>query len=464
MITDGLLIYYVRTNGINGNVSYRQLNKFQNIDDIDNASSVDIADEDIAVSNKAAATNGRNRETLDDAYTGYKKTIGTFDTLVTCRDYMNKIYMMTETGASSQPLVSNINVTDVRNDINRSYQIATFNSQGPATETIAACGTDGEELINSFDLVLYPFKALTGLNTINEYKQSFAYSDTNLTDIKTNLDENKTLAHNLMSPNSTDIACVKNMLKLRTTISTFNKVGFIEEKSILSNVYKNIYATFNMRKLDFGEEIPTDAILDCIKKADSRIKDVYSDGPVLCTEVQLVNGSSFKLDFTTGTDNAGINDISNWTPAHKALYNKLVLRNILAGRIPMWNYDSRFKMELGESNYPQSSTSPIAPIYEKTGDMREEGGETVITSIKATYEPVLELAEEGSSAIKPFDLKSNEVVKFRAPNFKTTQTYSAYINYFYDSGTKTTENNANIPATMQLLSIYLSGDDNNNSG
>ena len=81
IIEDGLEIRYTRTHGINGNISARTLSKIE----IDNA-------ENFSVTNASATNTGRNKETLTDAYNNYKKTIGTFDTLVTCRDYMNYIF------------------------------------------------------------------------------------------------------------------------------------------------------------------------------------------------------------------------------------------------------------------------------------------------------------------------------------------------------------------------------------
>jgi hypothetical protein len=43
---------------------------------------------------------------------------------------MNKIYQLTESDIDTTPLVSNVIVSDIRDDINRSTPICTFNEYG----------------------------------------------------------------------------------------------------------------------------------------------------------------------------------------------------------------------------------------------------------------------------------------------------------------------------------------------
>ena len=133
LMEDGIRIKYIRTNGLNGNISAKTLSKLEkpaiwataDTDLIKNLSA-----EAFAVSNASACNNGADPESLNAAYNNYKRTIGTFDTLVTCRDYMNKIYQMTESDINTTPLVSNIIVSDIRDDINRSTPVCTFNEYG----------------------------------------------------------------------------------------------------------------------------------------------------------------------------------------------------------------------------------------------------------------------------------------------------------------------------------------------
>ena len=146
IIEDGLKIRYLRTNGANGNVSVNTLCKMEapaswsaEIDGSTAASeSPDYYNVDnYTVTNIAASTNGGNLETINDAYNGFKKTIGTFDTLVTCRDYMNRIYQMTVDDSSSTNLVSNVVVSDIRDDINKAITLCTFTERGIEYKTMA---------------------------------------------------------------------------------------------------------------------------------------------------------------------------------------------------------------------------------------------------------------------------------------------------------------------------------------
>ena len=125
LFNEGIFIYYTRTNGINGNISAKTLTQIE-LPTSGNWGSV--SSESFSVENNLSATSGRDIETIKQAYQSFKKTIGTFETLVTCRDYMNKIYSMTD--SQNKPLVSNILVTDIRNDLNHAVTICSCNDAG----------------------------------------------------------------------------------------------------------------------------------------------------------------------------------------------------------------------------------------------------------------------------------------------------------------------------------------------
>jgi hypothetical protein len=132
--------------------------------------------------------------------------------------------------------------------------------------------------------MIYPFNTIYGLNNKTEFQKSFKYDTNNLPEVLSNLEESKTLAHNFVSPKQTEVACIKNYYKLRAKINTVRKVGVIEQASILSNVYSKLFENFNMRQLDFGEEIPYDTLLSVMESADNRIKNVSLDEPEITTK------------------------------------------------------------------------------------------------------------------------------------------------------------------------------------
>lgn len=73
--------------------------------------------ENVKIENIYASSGHKNKETIDEAYTNYKRTVGTFRTLITLRDYLN--FILTE----GEELCSNGFVTDRTNDPQLSYQI-----------------------------------------------------------------------------------------------------------------------------------------------------------------------------------------------------------------------------------------------------------------------------------------------------------------------------------------------------
>jgi len=119
IIDAGLGVDYIVTQGETGNVAAKELISIKKRtveDDIDNAN--------IRVVNLSAASSGANPETIDQSFNGFKKIVGTFDTLVACRDYANAIYNMLK--GSGTPYVSNVQVADRRTDINYACDVITY--------------------------------------------------------------------------------------------------------------------------------------------------------------------------------------------------------------------------------------------------------------------------------------------------------------------------------------------------
>ena len=409
LIEDGLKIEYIRTSGISGNVSARTLSKVALAEAIEtkqsdeNGDPVKISADDLIAVNTQATTNGANPETINAAYNNYKKIIGTFDTLVTCRDYMNKIYNLYNE-ETNVPIVSNVIVSDIRDDINRAHVLCSFNEYGITYIDRANTSAVGDT-INNFELLLYPFKTVYGVNNSSEYESSFKIDKTVVDPlIKPGIEEAKTISHEIKTPKDTEIACIKNYLKLNARITTTYKVNVIEEESILKNIYTNIYKNFNMRQMDFGEDIPYDSILSCIEEADERIKNVSLDEPIIYTKGMLVDGYEFDCA------SAGISAETS-TGAKKA-YNKLLLRNVLAGRVPLFKYNTDFKSGLNES------------LVDGKAFILPADPDKKITSVSSQC-----IIDTSGATNDHITLTENEVIQFRAPNFITEITYPAFVHY-----------------------------------
>ena len=370
LIQTGLMIQFIRTKGASGNIATGTLKTLEkplswsaSTAQSDTVSSAEIVEgaasaaadwQDVTlytVTNIAAARDGKDPETIDEAYWGFQKTIGTFDTLVTCRDYMNKIYQMTKSSLSSDPLVSNIIVSDIRDDINRAYSISTLTDRGQEYSYETHKDDLGQPKINYFDLVLYPFVATNGLNTQSEYEASFTYTDRHTAEIIEKLQESKTIAHNFVYPTADEIACIKIYFQLSARLNTTSKVTALEAAEIELAAHRALYKDFNSHNMTFGDELPFDLILKTLTNADSKIKNVSLDDPKLYVSICTVSGKEFPL-----TGDYVYTKQSEAEQARK-YYLDLVLRNVLAGKISLLEYDTTFTPRLDCVTYPASSAN-----------------------------------------------------------------------------------------------------------
>jgi hypothetical protein len=625
LINDGLFIYYTRTSGANGNISARTLTQFElpSSDGWDKVSA-----ESFSVENAFSATTGANIETIDQAYNNFKKTVGTFETLVTCRDYMNKIYNMVD-DATGKYLVSNALVTDIRTDLNRAVTICSCDDAGifyketplintkttqiietindtktidtevvslankPVfnpnrsvngsnwflgsefgmplakadfidenyrsnfsantngtvkaedgfwwiiqggsafrfktvlpVETVASevvtpvrtitNSTETTLAIDHFDLVIYPFKSYNQIrNNVKDiqaaYDRSFEYSSN--AKIKNILDQSdvKTIAHNLIAPRRHDIVSINNYLRLNAIIGTTTKIT-VEEGALLIDKIKIALANaFNMRELDFGDEIPFDSILSVIENADTRINVVSLAEPALYTTYSVYEGqdsannpilreyavasdwlteayasTSDRFEHTNATS---VEDHTFNKAEAKKIYNRLAVRNVLAGRVPLFKYNTTFHTSFSDGAYrvteeitkdslPESLRKNVDPtsenptginpfipneenpftihvvdgitytgqwssdktIYTKTF-VPDEYSDNVVTKnaddddnyteLETKCEIFVDRNVDGTptGAISNITLADGEFIKFRAPNFVTDKTYPAYVNY-----------------------------------
>lgn len=589
LFNEGLFIYYARTSGINGNISPKTLTKIELPSTGDWSK---VSTESFSVENIFSATSGSNIETIKQAYNNFKKTIGTFETLVTCRDYMNKIYSITVQG---KPIVSNILVTDIRNDLNSAITICSCDGAGiyykerPVIDTTAestevrvrnnrpyygisdnynnkqwyidlggsavALGdlvnimpvftpaggfmydiegtveesTDGfwvisqtdqgvtktfktcfpvsstqavveNPRISHFDLVLYPFKTynqikndLTGIvsNVRKVYDSSFDYTASKeIKDTITGIieDETKTIAHEFITPKPGDIVSINNYLRLNAHVATNFKITEEEGNTIKQRIKIALANAFNMRELDFGEEIPFESIVEVIEKADPKIKMVSLNEPALYTTFSVyagtdASGNAKLAEYAVASSGFTDEDAKatgrfETTPEGVFLtfdtkqarehYNRLAVRNLFAGRIPLFNYNNTFNTDFSECAYQVTKEvnseetdykdisdkfNVIAPgqqyavytddtgtIYTKQEDtykktyIPDDIKYSVVTSVNDM--PIVKLATEckllidkETASVEDVVLAEGEHIRFRAPNFTTIKTYPAYVNY-----------------------------------
>lgn len=414
IIGDGLSIKYLITAGESGNIAPRS---FTTVTRAPLPVSDNIKDADIIVYNSASAKSGQDPETLNEAYLGFKKRIGTFDTLVTCRDYANAIYNLMDIYGDAY--VSNVQVGDRRTDLNYSCELVTANSSGSQTKSSVTTDPEGHPLISPYELCIYALNPITNfshtaVDDTNGYNNSYntiTDDDSYYNLMDSLLLDYKTMIHQYKKLHPSDIAYIQNLFRLDATINTTHKVNILEQTDILINVNNALIKNYNPRNLSFGSEIAFDELIEVMERSDSRIKSISLQEPEQVSKIIYVdNSESYLFD----EDNNAVD-----------AFKFIVAKNILSGRIEAFKYDRTFNYD-----YEQTNARKYLDIC---------------MAITECNLPEISAAESSESPeTKEIILNANEAVQFLAPALHTEVTYPYGINYYLklinknyiDSGTE----------------------------
>lgn len=434
IIGDGLTIYYTITDGVRGNISANELTSISNNSKFDIENSNDTASvENFYVTNPTSTNNGADKETIDEAYNSYKKTTCTFDTLVTCRDYANYIYNMQND--KSNYLVSNCQVADRRNDVNYNTPVVTFdlfNGQYVKNFAKRIVYTDNalatmDITITPFDLCLYPLNTIDVSYTREAYLNSFRpLLGTDLTVIRNELENDesvKSISHNYKNIDENAIYCIKNYYTLYAKIATHSKVNKTEQEDIIRNVYSALYKNFNARKVDYGYDIPYDELLEVIENADSRIKNVNLAEPDILTRARPLSLDSARQDETLNIEELEPRFDYPETGVWNAFTDVLV-KNILAGKIPLFEKDNSFDFKYGQSQIQivkQKGEATLSPVTVP-----------VIKDIESMTTK-FELPKASLVSATGYKLKKNEIIKFITNSYATDKQLSYGVLYYLKS-------------------------------
>ena len=420
IIGNGLLVRYIVTDGYAGNIGAKTLTQVMRAskpegDELDDAT--------ITVINSSAASNGADPETIEESYSGFKKLVGTLDTLVTCRDYAARICELLD--ANGYPMVSNAIVSDRRTDINYSSQLYTYNDLGkhcvvkPCVKYLneGAATSNVPDSLSANELCMYAYKPmlskgyLNAFSADNGYQASYkAYTELNSAEcdqIIQSLESAKAMSHDYRQLSGDDILAVQIKVAIQAVVSTYTKVSEIEAHEIKLNVLDALVNKYNLHNLTPGFEIPFDDIYDTILYADPRIKSVSLSEPIQTPEISMYS-------------NGGLSD----DVAKDKAMAFLVVKNIISGRISAFSFDDRFDYEYSYKdatvfeNIQYVTTCPNIVIARKDGNLNENF---------------------------VYELRDNEVIQFIAPKLNTTVTYPYGVVY----SLKLIEGNTCIPKNAE---------------
>lgn len=327
LIGNGLIVKYIVSNGNEGNITSNFLDRFFQDYTADINGQSKLLDQSlIRISNSSASDNGYDPESIDDAFTNYRRTAGTFETLVTLRDYMNAIY--------NSELVSNAVVCDRLNDVQSSYTIVTSEEYGSGKEIVTVTTSAGqykgfarldtayetmpqecpantfytwsggsmtpvtqltgndltkyyylleetEKELNAFDLRMYLLHTPGVIDSLEDYESTFELEPSKgavQKNVIGYINEQKCIQHDFKSiiPN---VPCLfKNYFQLKIKIIPYQKIEDATAKdNLISNINASLFKTINSGKLNFGEEPSYEIIYDAILSADERIKVLILD-------------------------------------------------------------------------------------------------------------------------------------------------------------------------------------------
>lgn len=294
LIDSGINIFYIVSNGSQGNVPTGVLNtlKETTLNCVTNTGATEaVSTENIYVSNTGTISFGKNPETINEAYRNYKKKIGTFDTLVTLRDYNNAIYNTEQ--------VSNVVVSDRTNDIQNSYKVMTtgsdLNNYEIVEEEKDSIEINGKTIsipkMEPFDLKIYAMQYSSVNSSKQEYDKSFEmYVDTDPNELGSKLwtltqllNQNKCISHDFNSLDKNKMCLLRNKYTIKCKIIPTMVLTALQQSSVKQNISQALYSNFNARNVDFGSELDYELLQKTVQNADNRIKTVILDTPNMDT-------------------------------------------------------------------------------------------------------------------------------------------------------------------------------------
>ena len=403
-----LNIKYIASSGVKGNLKANTMTSFLN--DIvwkynnyaESSNSNVVINDSIRIIQSAPTLNGKDPETLDEAYNNYKRTIGTFDTLITARDYENYIYNIEY---NKEPLVSNVVIGDRTSDVNVSNYVKSWNPSCEESNLIVLNNKNGKPQLDAFSVTLY------ALNNSNVYNETFdPNTDFTIAGIIRDLiDDIKVINHDFINPSeyqtleSTILYLAKNLVSLNGQVLTYSKVSAAEASEIENNIQIALQQQYNSRMLDFGDSLDYDALIKAIQDSDARIKTVVLNVPSYQISKTGVTRSGEAAEYT---DKAFFN-------AYEKLY--IVARMILAGKTQLYKFDDSFDYDFGKS------------------DIIINGSDAYINSTirKISTNLDVDLIPDSAKREYLYTLDPNESIQLYSPNLIADPVYSAYVKYIF---------------------------------
>jgi len=447
IIGNGINIHYVQTAGTDGNVRKNFIRQFfsdpviiRKIGSSMLEQETDLTTDNIYITNEDAAVNGRNPETISEAYQNYERVKTTFETLVSTKDYTD--FLITNKD------VSNCVVCDRYDDVQSAYTVLTEidgePQQIPHTKThmkeyqvAGSASLDGgkswlsnnvlvkyeseEPEMTAFDLRVYGLRYVDGFTDYKSFSRSFDILDSRIhNSIDSSTASVKCLAHDYKPFEADRIILLKNRYPIVARVVSPYKLTLAQQDEILSRIKLNLFNLLNSRAIKFGEEVDYNEVYNTILKSDPRVSAVileeivyetyavYFSSSTQSFELMRIDSKSVPPDSTKEEERARLKSL--WNDFRTEVYT----RSVLSGNTPLFVPDSVFVYSLAHEQA-------------QNGDLTYEV-ETMSTSVN------IPLTYNGLHTLTSRELKDNDVITLTSPNLIMDKRYANYVQYVTNIG------------------------------
>ena len=475
LIQEGIYITYIDTNGVEGNIATNILNKFyNNLVVIDGEDYITLGTNDVSVNNYVVGAFGANPESIEDAYINYKKVVGTFDTLITLRDYINVIKrssyvsnavvsdrtsdvqvaykIMSKTNSLDTELVEleNKQPYDVIAELvdnefrvkdyiykpdpklnyydtitNKCYRAILKTKKNPNTlvETIEHQYIESDPIespaLTAFELKSYILSATAIMKSATDYNTTFELNtDSSIQSVvEAELNDYKCVQHTFVDLLPNKICIIKNKYPINCKIIPQYALTVAQRDEILANIQQALYNGLNSSKIEFGEEVAYDMIYNLILEADARIKAIALEPLVYTSYVVYLKPSSA---------DSSVYDLVEENLSE--YITKLDNATNLTYKIDWDNIINQFRTEIYAKSVLAGKTQFFIPdtTFNYTLEQNYCLAESNIGHIKTSLDIPLDASVDWQ-----YTLKENEALQAFAPNLIETESFSTNVKFEY---------------------------------
>ena len=449
----GIQIKYIQTDGAGGNCRSAHISQFYNSFSItvDN-NPLSISDSTLVL-NVGPMLNGANPEKIEDAYKSYQRTVGTFDTLVTLRDYLN--YILND---DTQHIVSNGVVADRTTDIQSSYKVTSVDEYFNRTTLNKVVGTQGQGVEMS------PYDLRTYFLSYSPICENIKIEDFDLRELKRYYDDSfefvfggdkkpmgtpdgveqifngvKSLQHNFIEKafgdgNDVRPLFIKNRVDLHLDIVPYGFVSASQADELEVLVKKTLYKELSSNRVKFGEEPLYETIYDICCSASDKIKAVALDPLEFTSYVVYYDGETIKETQLPTLRDLANNPSGSYSAEAIQVAQDVLAKSILNGSTPLY---------LEGIKVPYSIQNRNIDLYEEVTSV---GTYMSVDFCDNTSGNANAMNPEGEGVERT--LGDNEYITFYSPKLTTVSTFGSATKYVYFTTEEYRGSNPTIPENV----------------